>query len=116
MKREELFPVLEPPAGGWGRMKARLRPAPRRSLWLAAASGAAAAGLAAALLAAPPVVDLTVAARVGVTAGLLGLEPEGAEPVIIRGEGAAVQRLNSSNPSVVLYRLAVLEVPAEGER
>ena len=98
MKKRELFEVLEPPPYGWARLSARLeaRSQPRWQLALGAAFAVA------------MVICGTLTSQLP-----RPIEPPvPSEPVAIVGGGAALLRLPSSNPNVVLYRLASLE-PAD---
>ena len=104
MKKRELFEVLEPPAYGWARLSARLetRSQPRWQLALGAAFAAA------------MVICGTLTSELPRRVEPLEA-PVPSEPVAIVGGGAALLRLPSSNPNVVLYRLASLEHPGDDE-
>lgn len=115
MKKSELFELLEPPPGGLTRLRARLDEG-RRPVWrpLLAMAYAVAIVVAGTLTSSrpPPPVDLFGAVRASPAASVaMGLETPG-EPVAITGGEAALQRRPSSNPQVLMYRLAVLEASA----
>lgn len=111
MKKQQVFEVLEPPPHGLTRLKARLREE-RRARWTARTVLATVVGVAVALavvVSRPEAAPLKLVARDGVTAGLLGLAPAAGDPVtVLDASQAAAVRLPSSNPDVVLYRVAVL--------
>jgi hypothetical protein len=108
MKRSDVFEPLEPPPHGWTRMKARL--GERRARRWPIAVAAAAAVVLAVLLPKPgprPGSDVEAALR-GAMLDVPG------EP--LRVKRGAAQRLPSSDPNVLFYRVAVLnadEAPPE---
>jgi hypothetical protein len=110
MKRNEVFEVLEPPPHGLTRLRARM--ATRRATRLLRPALALALAFAAVVVllfvprAAP--VDLTPDLRASLTGSLLGLGSGGAPVTSLDGRAAAVERMPSGNPKVVLYRVAVL--------
>ncbi len=111
MKRSELFERLEPPPHGWTRLAARLseRRAPRWRPALGAAFAVAVVVLGT-LTSREPVapVDLLPAVLADpAEAAALGVEVK-QEPVAVLDRNAAVMRLPSSNPQVVMYRLATV--------
>jgi hypothetical protein len=111
MKTTDVFPQFEPPPHGWQRMRARL-PDPRRQ---AGAFGFAALAVATSLLLflvkPGEAIDLMPAARDSVAGGALGLDAPLSAPVEARGEGVALMPLTSSNPSVLMFRIASLPAP-----
>jgi hypothetical protein len=111
MKKSELFQVVEPPAYGWARLSARLserrQPAWRPALGAVFAVAVVVLGTLTSRLPVEPVNLLPLALADPASAAALGLEvPQ--EPVAVVGGNAAVMRLPSSNPQVVMYRLATV--------
>jgi hypothetical protein len=112
MKRREVFEVLEPPSHGWTRLKARLEERPRRR-WRWAVAIAAAALLLAVIVWPKRPAEVSVVAELARSAAgpSFGVAPQGRALAVIEG---AAERLPSSDPSVVLYRVAMVEAaPAE---
>ena len=108
MKRRDVFEVLEPLPGGLTRLRAHLPKRHRSRVW----APALAAGLAAALM----VVGGTWSRGGEQPEDLIGavrdsvFERELAEPVTLEaGQAGALQRLPSSTPQVLLYRVAMLD-------
>lgn len=104
MKPGELFEVLEPPPHGLTRLRARM--AARRAnrlLWPALVLAVAAAVV---LLFVPreQPVDLLVPLAASVFGANVGAPPASA----LDGQELGLERMPSSNPNVVLYRVAVL--------
>lgn len=95
------FEILEPPPGGLTRLKAAMAGRRAVRIWQPVLAGVLAVALIAFALFAKVQgrVDLVEAAR---RAALIG------EPVVVRGE-AAVLRVPSSNPRVLVYRVAMLD-------
>jgi len=108
MKKSELFETLEPPPYGWARVSARLevRRQPRWQLALAAAFALAIVISGTLTSDQPQTVEVFPGLALGLDA------PEATEPVAITGGSAALLRLPSSNPKVVMYRLASLDANA----
>ncbi|MFT3843181.1 MAG: hypothetical protein QM723_39720 [Myxococcaceae bacterium] len=111
MKRSELFEVVEPPPYGWSRMSARLSER-RQPVWQPALGALFAVaivvlGTLTSRLPVQPVNLLPIALADPASAATLGIDlPQ--EPVAVVGGNAAVIRLPSSNPQVVIYRLSSL--------
>lgn len=102
MKRDELFEVLEPPPHGLTRLRARLAARrARRLLWPALVSSLAAL-LVVLFVPREQPVDL----RAALADSVFGAE--GPPVSALDGSALAVERLPSSNPQVVLYRVASL--------
>ena len=97
------FEILEPPPGGLTRLKAAMAERRTVRVWQPVLAGALALLL----------VAVALFARSQERADLVG-DVRGsvfgtvAAPVVVRGDAAA-QRLPSSNPNVVLYRVATLD-------
>ena len=111
MKKSELFEPLEPPPGGLTRLRARLgeRRAPAWRPVLVAASALAFVVVGTLTSRAPQPADLYSAVRSDPEAAVaMGLDTPQAEPAAITGGAAGLLRLKSSNPQVVMYRLATL--------
>jgi hypothetical protein len=111
MKTSELFEVLDPPPRGWSRLNARLsaKPAP---MWRPALGAvfAIAVVVLGTLTTREPVQAvnlLPIALADPISAASLGVYRK-QEPVSVFGTNAAVYRLPSSNPQVVMYRLSTL--------
>jgi hypothetical protein len=114
MKTSELFEVLEPPPHGWTRLSTRLTEH-RTPLWRPALGAAFA--VAVVVLGTltthepepsePPADLMALAMTEPVSAETLGVHRE-QEPVTVYGGNAAVMRLPSSNPNVLMYRLATV--------
>jgi hypothetical protein len=107
MKRSEVFEAREPPPHGWARLRARLdERSPRRWPWLVVATVAA---LLLAVVLWPkraPQVDFAAQLVRATAAPELGLGEPG--PTLAVSEGAA-ERLPSTDPSVLLYRVQMVE-------
>jgi hypothetical protein len=109
MKLREVFDPLEPPPQGWARMKAQLdeRRLPRWPWALAVA--AAALLLAVAVWPRPrratpaEVTDVMMRSAAALS---FGLAPKGPTLAVIEG---AAEPLPSSDPNVLLYRVAMVE-------
>lgn len=113
MKRSELFEAVEPPPYGWSRMSARLserrQPVWRPALGAVFAVAIVVAGTLTSRVPVLPVNLLPLALADPASAATLGLDvPQ--EPVAVVGGNAAVMRLPSSNPQVLMYRLATVTV------
>ena len=107
MKKSALFPQVEPPPHGLARLRAQIK-RPRRAVGWWAVAAVAALVLVVLGLRPSDSVDLMPDVRAAATAAGLGLEAPISEPVLLASSGAALVRLHSGNPQVVLYRVAVL--------
>lgn len=108
MKRDELFEALEPPPHGLTRLRGKL--ATRRAHRLLRPALVLAFAAAVALLFVPraPPVDWSTELQGSLTGSLVG-QGGGGEPVsALDGQALGLERLPSSNPQVVLYRVAML--------
>jgi hypothetical protein len=116
VKREEIFEVLEPPPYGWTRLEARLseRRGARWPLAVAAVALAAASLLIAVVLAWPrtQAVDLSVEISRSSAAASFGL---GEDTRTLAVRTGAAEALPSSDPNVVLYRVAMVETADSAE-
>jgi hypothetical protein len=115
IETDGLFPRLEPPPGGWSRLRARIREAPRRRrarvgrLVLAAAGAAmlcaAAVVIVSSLIPSRPLVALPGLAS-DLTAVQLGYIDPPVEPVSVRPDlrgDFAVRRVPTTDARVVFY-------------
>jgi hypothetical protein len=117
VKREEIFDVLEPPPYGWTRLEARLseRRGARWPLALPAVALAATASLLIAVVLAWPrtqAVDLSVEISRSSAAASFGL---GEDTRTLAVRTGAAEALPSSDPNVVLYRVAMVETADSAE-
>jgi hypothetical protein len=103
MKRSDVFHVIEPPPNGWTRLHAQLeqRP-PRRWAWALAV----AAALLLAVVLWPRAHEVPVTLTRSMSAVALGFDAHG--PALAALEGAA-EAVPSSDPNVLLFRIAMVE-------
>ena len=110
MKRSELFDPIEPPPGGLTRLRANLEPRPSMIWRPVLALVIAMICIALAWSFTRDEANLIGEARGSVFAELVGAEAVDAEPIaLIAGQPGALQRLASSNPQIVLYRVGMLD-------
>jgi hypothetical protein len=106
VKREKIFEALEPPPFGWTRLEARLNArVARRWPWAVAAATALLWVVVLAWPRATPV-DVTVEIAGSSAAASFGLEGDTRTLAVRTG---AAQALPSSDPNVVLYRIAMVD-------
>ena len=108
MKREDVFEVFEPPAGGLSALRARLEARPLRRLRFAPIAAFAMAAAALYVLSRPDAPDLVKAAgrHADPSAVALGLAPMPEAPVALAREQrgtTALAEVKTSNPDVAFY-------------
>ena len=108
MKSANVFEPIEPPPGGLTRLRVSMSEPRRPFRWSPVLAGALAVALLCvgrAWILTRDNVDLVAEMRDSIFS-----ETANAEPVALgRGQPAALQRLPSGNPQVVLYRVAMLD-------
>lgn len=110
MKHDDVFEVLEPPPHGLTRLRARMAARrARRVLWPALVFSLAALLVLLFLPPREPPVDLRASYAASV------FNARGAPVTALDGSAVAVERMPSSNPQVVLYRVSSLSSAGERE-